>query len=293
MKAVIYNNSESRYSTVFWGKDKNREYEHEADQLAIRQALKGKISAVVDLGGGFGRLVPTLKEHAERVIIVDSSLDLLEEARERFQDDPNVQYVRANLYHLPFRTASIQTAICLRVMHHIDDPDALFRELNRVVNGNLYLEFPNKKHLLQLFRWFFKRDERVDIFSSRPEIRDRMFYNFTLQYMRSHLLRQTIFAAQTVHGISFMRHERFKRHLSLQTILIIEKLLQHVPVLAEFAPSIMLSLSKRHLGDRGDAGPSLVCPRCYGLLAANPEQLSCEEGHRFSSHDQIVDLYVE
>jgi ubiquinone/menaquinone biosynthesis C-methylase UbiE len=293
MKAQIYRNADYPYSEIFWGKDKNREYEHSADLLVLKNSLTDTYPYIVDLGGGFGRLVPFLKKYTERIILVDSSIDLLEEAKTRFGDDPNVQYVRANLYHLPFRDVSIPAAICIRVMHHMDDPDAFFKELNRVIAKNIYLEFPNKRHLLQWYRFFFKKDESINIFSSHKEMRNRMFYNFTLRFMRTHLLRETIFSIDKVSGISFLRQDKIKRIIPLPVLLFIENALQHISFLSEMAPSMLLSLSKSGENKPIDSNELLICPICYSNLDGGSSEVRCSMGHSFSYKNSILDLYIE
>jgi predicted RNA methylase len=57
---------------TFW---KGREYEHEAEIIALRRLLEGKhFDMAADIGGGFGRLARVLSEHAERVTLIDPSL---------------------------------------------------------------------------------------------------------------------------------------------------------------------------------------------------------------------------
>ena len=297
MKAEQYDNDEYAYSEVFWGKDQNREYEHEADKLAVQNAIKNQSEWIVDLGGGFGRLVPVLKTKGKNILIVDSSIDLLREAKAHYGSDSSIHYLRANVYHLPFRNLSVEQAVCLRVMHHIEDPDLFFREMNRVVNKRLYLEFPNKKHFLQQIRFYFKQDNTIDIFSMRPEIRDRMFLNFTLRFMRNHILRESIFSVERIAGVSFLRQKDLKK-LPLQILLALENVLQRIPFFAEWAPSILLTLSKPTAQPEAKISSleeMLMCPSCQTTFTYTDSGLyaMCENKHSFSCTDGIWDLFVE
>jgi ubiquinone/menaquinone biosynthesis C-methylase UbiE len=296
MDITHYKNSEYAYSERFWGKTENREYEHEADQLAIKNACKDNVSWIVDLGGGFGRLVPTLKTRSEHVIIVDASMDLLEEAQATYGADETVQYIRANVYKLPFRDVSISTSVCMRVMHHITEPDIFFRELNRVMAGTIYLEFPNKRHFVQWIRFLFKNDHSIDVFSSRPEMRNTLFLNFTLQFVRSRLLKNTVFAIDRVAGLSFIRQEKIKKVVPLRILLGIENFLQHVPFIATFAPSVLLTLSKkapRTENSSADITTILACPVCHDRLEIESTLIRCTQGHTYSTKGRILDLYAE
>ncbi|MDB5237415.1 MAG: hypothetical protein JWL88_517 [Parcubacteria group bacterium] len=295
MKAQYYKNDEYAYSEVFWGKDKDRAYEHEADTMAIRDAVQGASEWIVDLGGGFGRLVPTLRGRAKNIVIVDASLDLLRDAKAHYGSDPSVRYVRANAYHLPFRDASIERAICMRVMHHIEEPDPFFIEINRVIRDAFYLEFPNKRHLLQQMRFYFRNDRSMNIRSSKPEMRDGMFLNFSLQYIRNHLLRTTVFSIERISGLSFLRQERIKK-LPVRMLLAIEHALQRCTFLAEWSPSILLSLRKKpdaaHQAIR-TLEDMLACPCCLAPLRYASASAMCERGHSFRCTDDIWDFFIE
>lgn len=295
MKVEHYINTEYAYSEAFWGADKNRAYENEADQMMIRNAVRGETSWLADFGGGFGRLVPVLKEYAKRVIIVDASMDLLNEAKATFGADPTVFYVRANLYHLPFKNQSIERAVCMRVMHHIGDVDVLFTEFQRVIRTALYLEFPNKKHLLQRLRFYFRHDTKVDIHSDVPEIRDQMYFNFTLAFMRTHLKAVTTFSVQRVMGASFLRHKQLKR-LPLGLLRVTENMLQHIAQFVQLAPSIFLVLQKKTTEpEQSFVSPLeiLVCPLCVTSLHVHNDTLTCAAGHVYYVHNEIFDLFVE
>ncbi len=295
MKAEHYKNAEYAYSKVFWGEDKNRQYENEADQLLLRNAIREDTKWIADLGGGFGRLIPTLKKRSKNVVIVDASLDLLREAKATYGDDPSVQYIRANVYHLPFKDQSLESAVCMRVMHHIENPDLFFKELNRVLQKSLYLEFPNKKHILQQFRFYFLQDNTIDIFSSRPEMRDKMFLNYTLRFMKSHILKETIFSIQKISGASFLRHTHLKK-LPKRILLAGESFLQRISFFAEWAPSILLTLRKNAdtpPKEFSDLHEIVVCPICRGSLFINEQHIACEAGHTFEMEEGILDLFIE
>ena len=297
MKVEHYRNAEYAYSEVFWGKDQNREYEHNADKLLLDTAIHGKSDLIVDLGGGFGRLVPILKKKSAHILIVDASMDLLREAQATYGTDPSVHYIRANAYHLPFAPASLERVVCLRMMHHIGQPDSFFKELNRVVAKNVYLEFPNKRHFLQYIRFFFMKDQSIDVLSSRPEIRNGLFYNFALTYMKNHILRETIFSIERTSGGSFFRNKQAKK-VPLKVLLTIENILQRIQSLAATAPSIMLTLTKKSHTEKEvhftDIESRLVCPECKGeFVHTSAELLSCAQGHSYEKRDGIWDLFFE
>lgn len=70
-----YDDANFNYATWWQG----REYEHEAEVMAIRRLLRDRRFAhAVDVGGGFGRLSCVLAEYADLVTLVDPSHQQLE-----------------------------------------------------------------------------------------------------------------------------------------------------------------------------------------------------------------------
>lgn len=88
---------------------------------------------VADLGCGTGNAAEHLAAVVERVIAVDQSAPMLQAARKRLARFRNVTFVRAGLEHLPLEAASIDAAVCVLVLHHLEDPAAVLREIRRVL----------------------------------------------------------------------------------------------------------------------------------------------------------------
>ena len=62
-KADQYNDPSHNY-LHYWD---NRDYEHAAEEMAIKRLLKGKrFHNAVDVGGGYGRLAVLLEKYSER-----------------------------------------------------------------------------------------------------------------------------------------------------------------------------------------------------------------------------------
>ncbi len=69
-KADQYNDPKHNYLRYWDG----REYEHLAEEVAIRRLLKDKhFKNAVDVGGGYGRLCVLLEEYAEHVTLAEPS----------------------------------------------------------------------------------------------------------------------------------------------------------------------------------------------------------------------------
>lgn len=102
---------------------------------------------VLDVGTGNGRLALMLAEDGAREVVgIDISPAMLEVAEylRAISDAPSAQRVNyrlASAQNLPFRSEGFDAAVCRLVLHHTHGPDALLRELVRVLRpgGSLIL----------------------------------------------------------------------------------------------------------------------------------------------------------
>ena len=88
---------------------------------------------VGDLGCGTGQLSETLAPHVKQVIAVDGSADMLEAARERVKDLPNVDVREGDLESLPLDAAALDAAMLSLVLHYSPDPGRALTEVARVL----------------------------------------------------------------------------------------------------------------------------------------------------------------
>jgi ArsR family transcriptional regulator len=91
---------------------------------------------VVDLGCGNGDLLPFLMKKADRVIGVDRSAQMLQEARNRFAAEPaeaSIELRLGELEHLPLREAEADCAVFNMALHHLLDPAQGLAEAARVL----------------------------------------------------------------------------------------------------------------------------------------------------------------
>lgn len=100
------------------------------------QAIAGLLdpgSVVGDLGCGTGQLAAALAPFLARVIAVDRSGDMLQAARRRLRDWPNVEVRRGELESLPLEDGSIDAATLVLVLHHVAAPAAVLSEAARAL----------------------------------------------------------------------------------------------------------------------------------------------------------------
>lgn len=105
------------------------------DYLEQLLALVPGGTAVLEIGLGTGGLLPGLAARASRVIGVDHSPSMLEEARRRMAlaGLAGIELRLGEMGHLPLPDGEVGCAVANMVLHHADDPVAVLREIRRVL----------------------------------------------------------------------------------------------------------------------------------------------------------------
>jgi len=88
---------------------------------------------VGDLGCGTGQLTEVLAPHVHRVVAVDASADMLDAARARVGQFPNVDVRQGELETLPLQAGEIDAALLSLVLHYSPDPARALTEVARVL----------------------------------------------------------------------------------------------------------------------------------------------------------------
>jgi len=90
----------------------------------------------VDLGCGTGELAMMLEDKAQKVIGIDSSPGMLDQARKRFaHNGHNVELRLGELEHLPLGDEEADTAVISMALHTLSVPAAGIREASRVLKS--------------------------------------------------------------------------------------------------------------------------------------------------------------
>jgi ubiquinone/menaquinone biosynthesis C-methylase UbiE len=235
-----------------------REYEHNSEIIAIKSFLGKipKIKTILEIGCGFGRLTPSYLFRAKKVILCDPSAKLLKLARQKNPENSKIQYYQACLCNLPekVRSGSIDLAIMVRVIHHIEDIDETFKIISKLAKkgGYFILEFANKRHGKATFKELFKGNLTfpLDIFPkdirSAKQIRKRVlpFINYHPDTIIQ-ALENAGFEIIAKRSVSNIRSARLKKLLPLPTLLSLEKILQEPLSYIYFGPSIFLLARKK------------------------------------------------
>jgi SAM-dependent methyltransferase len=306
------------YEKYWENPDVNRDYEDQAEKIVIRKLLK-KVKTrnwFCDLGAGFGRLFDTYGDHFFNIILADYSIENLKKAqghinkktnnqenKESSLKNPNVFFVAANAYHLPFKPAVLDCLLSVRMMHHMEDPAVITKEISRVIRpkGKLVLEYANKRHFFEVIKAVLKKS-KMSPFSLEPKKRGGdLFYNFHPKYIKD-LIQNSEFRIQKLVSTSNLRHGFFKKTLGTKVMLLADKIFQPVFNLLKFGPSIFVFAERNQKG-HGDSlitqyqniSDLFICPKCqsddFMILKHEIRCKKCEK--IYPVVDGIYDFRVE
>lgn len=121
-------------------------------------------TSVLEIGPGTGRFTAHLMEKASRVTAVDISGHMLEQLREKVSST-RLAVHRLSVYDLDTLAdyGSFDTAICMRVLPHLENPASALRLLSRAVKpgGNIVFDLWNPYSFVGVIRRLFRRPSRV------------------------------------------------------------------------------------------------------------------------------------
>jgi ubiquinone/menaquinone biosynthesis C-methylase UbiE len=116
---------------------------------------------VADVGTGTGFVSAGIAPRVRRVLAVDNSPAMLEVARKNLGElgIVNVELLEGDVNALPIESGSVDAAFANMVLHHAEDPEAMLREMARVVKpGGVVAVVDEVEHP---FAWM--REEHADV----------------------------------------------------------------------------------------------------------------------------------
>lgn len=115
-------------------------------------------SRILDLGGGWGFYAEPLRKRGHEPLVLDVV-------------KPGYQKVPVMLYdgsRIPFPDQSFDVTILVTMLHHVPDPEALFKEVRRVTRSKVIVVEDLYHHALGRF-WTIVRDRLLNVeFMSHP-----------------------------------------------------------------------------------------------------------------------------
>jgi SAM-dependent methyltransferase len=245
----IYNDPTFNYAQ-FWS---GRDYEHDAEVIAIRRLLRGRrFGHAVDIGGGYGRLSVVLAAYADRVTLVDPSTQQLDLSRHMFPDHQCIERQLMDAANLRFSTGTVDLVALIRVLHHLPDPEAELTEMARILKpgGLALVEVANSANAHRRVARLLHRQGRVP--AAPVDLRSEESRNRgTAPYFNHH--PRTVIGQFNAVGldvlnvlsVSNLRHPLIKAIGPRRAMLVVEQAVQQPLGSFYFGPSAFFLLQKR------------------------------------------------
>lgn len=229
------------YRDVFWA---TRRYEDACDRIALRALLPPTGGRLIEVGAGFGRLADEYRGYRE-VVLLDASEVHVAAARQALAGDERVRVVLGDAFELPFEDASFDAVVCVRVLHHIEDPRPVIAEFGRVLRpgGVLIMEFANKRNLKAIARYLARR-QTTSPFSPGPLAYKPFHYDHAPRTVRR-WLRGAGFALERTRAASLLRLPLVTRRVPLRALAAVEGALQGPLGPVTPAPSVFVRARRR------------------------------------------------
>lgn len=277
------------YQKRFWV-GQGREYEDLVERRAICQLLPPSGHRLIEIGAGFGRLADLYAGY-DQVILLDYAKSGLQEAKARLGRSGRFLYVAADLYRLPLAPGTCDTAVTVRVLHHVAAIGDALREIGNVLRpgGTYLLEYANKRNLKAVLRYLLHQ-QSWSPFAAEPYEFTNLNFDFHPAWIANELARAG-FTVDAGRAVSHFRHPLFKQHIAPQLLASLDGLLQEVGAAWKLSPSVFL---RTHKPD-ADVVPTTAlfrCPRCTSVdLVTAPDALRCTHcGAIWSTTDGIYDF---
>lgn len=289
----------SPWRTAFWP---GREYEDRAERLALAHLIPPRGQRLIEVGAGFGRLADLYLGYA-RVVLLDYAHSMLLEARARLGGDPRFVFATADLYDLPIADSAIDTAVTVRVLHHVADIPCAFGEIARIVrpSGSYVTDFANKRHLKAIVKYYTSHIlkpavDRDGNASKSPFSRDpyefvKLNFDYHPDYIRGNL-SLVGFRVRDERAVSTFRVGALKRIISPALLASLDGLIQRPTAGLELAPSIFLNAESAKPGVAEVNTALWRCLKCHSSdMHEQPEQILCGNcGASYPSVDGIYDF---
>jgi len=244
-RADQYNDPTHNYRTYWEGRD----YENDAEEMAIRRLLEGKhFRHAADIGGGFGRLCVLLEEYSDHVTLTDPSQQQLDLGEDYLKEYPEIDRKLMQADDLKFKDGQLDLITMIRVMHHLPNPAAEFAEISRVLaaDGYAIIEVANYTHARNRLKHLVKGKklptEPVNIRTNNKE-GEIAFVNHNPHTVIKQLAHAGL-KVDRILSVSNLRSQGLKKIVPKNVMLAIEGILQPTLAKSFFGPSVFFLVKK-------------------------------------------------
>jgi len=187
---------------------RNRQYDNLIEQQALNKLLPSFGERLIDIGGGFGRLIDTYKDRFKHITILDYSRNNLQVAQSRIESQQlhHITTQQGNIYELPFSDGTFDAVLSVRVLHHLERPGVALHEINRILKpgGTLIVQFSSKLHVKNRLKALLTRNPSLT--DKKPiNLSDTgIFYQFHPEYVMEKL-KENNFTVRSHLSIAHLR----------------------------------------------------------------------------------------
>ncbi len=246
-KADQYNDPSHNYQKYWLGRD----YEHQAEVMAIAKLLKAKhFDHAIDIGGGYGRLSVELEKYADKVTLAEPSQQQLDIDKDFLSEHHVIDKKLIQADDIKYKDSSIDLVTMIRVMHHLPDPSSEFNEISRILtdDGLAIIEVANYMHFRNRVKHIVRAQkmpvEPVDIRSKKNQKKNEIaFVNHNPKTVTRQLAHAGL-KVERVLSVSNLRSTKIKQTVPMGLMLAVEGILQPTLSKTFFGPSIFFLVSK-------------------------------------------------
>ncbi len=278
----VCNYEGSAYRTDFWGA--GRDYEDEAERAALQHLLPSTGTRLIDIGGGYGRLVPLYSGYKE-VVVFDYALSQLRQAQELWgtggtNGHPHYVYVAGDFYRLPFAPSAFDTVVMVRTLHHAVDAPSVLHGISQILapHGSFVLEFANKRNLKAIIRYLVRRQDWSP-FDREPVEFVSLNFDFHPDWIEDVLSEEELRIC-TRRAVSTFRLGLLKRLLPTSFLVMLDRLCQPMGGVFPLSPSVFLraeaEFETEFESEHPPADPLFRCTACGSIhLSETATEISC------------------
>lgn len=248
MVLADYNDQNYDYTKYWVG----REYENESEFMALRRLLpKNKLenSSVIDIGGGFGRLIPVFKDRFGDITIFDFSQKLLEVAEQTSEQmGLKIKTLKGDINDISeIINQKYDAVTMIRVSHHLDNIEEVLKNIKEILkdDGIFILEIANKIHFKSSLSNLLKGN--LNYFNKESVSVATKSVTFLNHHPKKieNILDTLGFKVERKLSVSNFRHPVFKKFIPLKILLFKENLMQKIGAPFYFGPSIFYLLKNK------------------------------------------------
>jgi len=153
---------------------------------------------IIDLGCGYGRLAPVYLGRFDQVVLYDGSVSLLKAARDSL--GKRAVLVAGDFARLPFKAASFDCVLSIRVLQHIGDLPSALEGTRRVLSGGgqMVFSYYNKRNVHRMLHYIRARRSGDPFSLESAEISPTMIAHHPTRFAT--LLRDAGFSAAEYRG---------------------------------------------------------------------------------------------